>query len=82
MNSSALMGFFHGIVDLDIDLRAVEGTTTSIDLPRFSKVVESDSESSLSLIPKIIVSEPIFRSSRKFQIKFKAKEPVNMVQEI
>jgi len=67
------MGSFHGIVNFNVDLWPVESTTSSIDLPWFSEVVESDCEGSFSLVPKLFISESFFRSGGQFHLKLEAE---------
>jgi len=79
LDGSALVLSVESVENLDVNLRAVEGTIADIVGPGPAKVVESLCQGSLSLVPLLFGTKSVFRTSGELQLKGKAKDAVDVV---
>ena len=82
LHSAALVGAFQSIKHFNINLGAVEGAISVVELPGATKVIKSLFKGSFSLVPLLIVTETDFRTGGKLHLEGKAKDSVNVVQKV
>lgn len=82
LDGTALMRPLQRIEQLDIDLRAVEGTVSWVQLPGLSKVVECFLQRFLGFVPLGIVTEPCLWPRGELEFILESKNAVNVLQEI
>lgn len=82
MDGTALVRPLESIIDLNIDLGAIESTVAWVLLPWSAKFVEGFLEGGFGLVPQGIVAESFFRAGGKFKLEVEPEDAVDMVKEV
>ena len=70
------------ILDLNVDLRAVECTIALLETPGLARLFESLDQLSLRLLPQLISADRLFGPRRQLDVILEAEESVDAVQEL
>ena len=82
LDGSALVLAVESIVDLHIDLGAVESTVAVVESPGLAEGVEGVLESILRDVPLLFRAESVRGPRRKLKLELEAKDAVDVVEEI
>lgn len=82
LDRTTLVLSLEGVINLHVDLWAVEGTVTMVESPRLTECVKCFFKSSFSLVPKFIGSEPILRARGQLELHLESEDTVHMHEEV
>jgi hypothetical protein len=71
-----------GIINLNVDLGAIESTISVVVSPGSTEQVQSIFESFFSFVPLSVIAETLFRSGRELELKGETETSVNVIEEI
>eukprot|EP00053_Salpingoeca_punica_P013384 m.120929 g.120929 ORF g.120929 m.120929 type:complete len:748 (-) comp16189_c0_seq1:23-2266(-) len=82
LNGGALVSAAKSILDLDVNLGAVEGAIARLDLPRVAKLVERILQRLLGSVPLLDVTQELLRASAEVEVKGEVEDAVDIAQEL
>jgi hypothetical protein len=82
LNSAALVLTSQGIINLNVDLGAVESTISMVVSPGSTELVQCIFESFFSFVPLGIISETLLGSSRELELEGKTENSIDVIKEI
>lgn len=81
LNRRALETTLQRIADVDVDLGAVEGTITRVQLPRAARSVQGRLKSLLSSVPDLRFAQVLLGARAELHLKVEAEHTVDVVEE-
>src|SRR6185295_11684096 len=82
LNRRELPGPTESVVDVDVDLRSVEGAIALLDLERQANRLERPGQRALSLVPELLRTERLFRFGAQIVAPLEAEQVVHELAEL
>src|SRR5699024_9609182 len=82
LDGTALPGTADAVMQVEVDLRAIEGTVALVDLVGTIQAVQSLTQSVGCSLPVLITAHGVLGTGGQFQVVFEAEYLVNAVNEV
>ena len=82
LDGPALVLAFQGVVDLDIDFRAVEGPVARVDFPGLAQVLQAFGQLAFGCLPELLAAQGGLGPGRQLEFVVEAQQAVDVVQEV